>query len=102
MADTTTANSTNAIRIGAGVLGILGGAWILGVAYFGIGMLTVFGGASGSQALVASLAAIGMPVASIVGGAIVFVSPEIGAALMLFSTAGTLGIYGVNSMPLAP
>ena len=84
------------MKVGALVLGIIGGlvALLYGVFGYGLGSLTGDGGAK--------FLSIGLPIAALVGAGMVTAKPVIGATLMAIAAMGFVLILGFNFFSLIP
>jgi branched-chain amino acid transport system permease protein len=89
------------MRLGAMVVGILGGLSALGIGVFGylLGSLVTAGGGDAGGALKAI--SIIVPAMGIVGGAIVMTTPLLGGALLLLSALALLALLGFNAFTMA-
>lgn len=84
------------MKVGALVLGILGGlvSLLYGLLGYGLGSLA---GSSGLKVL-----SLGLPVAALAGAGMVMAKPVIGAALMGIAALGLVLILGFNFFSLIP
>jgi hypothetical protein len=70
------------------ILGIIGGLYGLSIGLFGYGLGALAGAGGAAHAGFFQFISLAIPIASIVGGAIVKAKPMVGAGLMLLSAAG--------------
>jgi hypothetical protein len=86
----------SAMKIGALVLGIIGGlvALLYGVIGYGLGSLADVGEAGAGAGL--KIVSLGLPIAALVGAGMVMAKPIIGAALMGIAAVGLVLILGFN------
>jgi hypothetical protein len=92
------------MKTGAMICGIIGGLFGLIIGMFGAGIGAMASAAGSSGAGIFQLISIGIPVASIVGGAIAKASAIAAGILMAASAAGMGYVFGVNAftgIPLA-
>ena len=90
------------MKVGAIVLGIIGGliALIYGGVGFGLGSLA--DAADAGSGLITKIQSIGIPITALVGAGIVMAQPVIGAALMAVSAVAILVLLGFNTVSLIP
>jgi len=91
------------MKVGALILGILGGLIALsyGVLGFGLGSIASSGNQQGSGALL-QFVSLAVPIAALVGAGIVLSKPAIGAALMGGSAVVLVLLLGFNFFSLLP
>jgi hypothetical protein len=93
------------MRVGALILGVIGGLYGLTVAFYGsmlIGFISL-GGMSSAERSIGTLFLFAIPVTSFAGAAIALSHPTAAGLLLLTSAAGWLGLgaifgYGINSL----
>ena len=90
------------MKVGALVLGIIGGiiALIFGLFGYGIGSLADVGEAGAGATL--KFLSLGLPIAGLIGAGIVITKPIIGAVLMGLAAVGIVLILGFNFFSLFP
>jgi len=90
------------MKVGALVLGIIGGliALIFGLVGYGIGSMADVGEAGAGATL--KILSLGLPIAALIGAGIVITKPIIGAALMGVAAVGLVLILGFNFFSLFP
>lgn len=84
------------MKVGALVLGIIGGlvALLYGLVGYGVGSLA---GGTGLK-----LVSIGLPIAALIGAGMVMAKPMIGSCLMAIASVGFILILGFNFFSLIP
>jgi len=90
------------MKVGALVLGIIGGlvALLYGLVGYGLGSLADEGHAG--SGMMAKLLSLALPIAALVGAGMVKAKPVIGAALMAVAALGFVLILGFNFLSLIP
>lgn len=90
------------MKVGAMVLGIIGGliSLVYGLVGFGLGSLANVGGAGAGSSL--KILSIGLPIAALIGAGMVMAKPVIGAALMGIAAIGFVLVLGFNFFSLIP
>lgn len=90
------------MKVGALVLGIIGGlvALLYGLVGFGLGSLADMGEAGAGTAV--KLLSLGLPVAGLAGAGMVMAKPIVGAILMAIAAVGFVMILGFNFFSLIP
>jgi putative oxidoreductase len=87
----------NALRMGAAMLGVLGGLLGLGIALLGWASIPLATGFDDTKGQLGALAVYGPPAASILGGLLALATPGVGCALMLVNTVAVFALYGLNA-----
>jgi len=92
----------NKMKVGALVLGIIGGlvALLYGLLGYGLGSMANAGQAGAGAGL--KMLSLGLPIAALIGAGIVMAKPVIGAALMSIAVVGLVLILGFNFFSLIP
>jgi hypothetical protein len=90
------------MKVGALVLGIIGGlvALLYGLVGFGLGSISNAVGANGGAGL--KVVSMGLPVMALVGAGMVMAKPFVGAVLMAIAAVGFVLILGFNFFSLVP
>lgn len=86
------------MKVGALVLGIIGGLFALSLGLLGFGLGSMMGGSGAGLQLVS----IGVPVLGLIGAGMVMSKPQIGASLMAFAAVVLVVILGFNFISLIP
>ncbi len=84
------------MKVGALILGIIGGLIALSIGYFGFSL----GSLAGDGLL--KFISLAIPIASLIGAGIVMSKPALGATLMGFSAFGLVFVLGFNFISMIP
>ena len=85
------------MKVGALILGILGGLVSLSIGFIGYGLGSMTSGGGGLQFF-----SIALPIVALIGAGIVMSKPVVGAGLMAAAAVGLILVLGFNFFSLIP